>query len=202
MRTLVKQCLFGLAILSVLPELILHALKVPILGKDRALEGTTEWLSLWPGLIGNYRRRAFLYFTIAHCHPTASIGFGTVFSKAGARIGKNAYIGSRCQLGWVDIGEDVLIASGVHVTSGANMHGTEDVDRPIREQEGVYRCVTIGPGSWVGSLTVVMADVGARCVIAAGAVVVQPIPPETIAGGVPAKVLKQRRNTTPDPQTT
>jgi acetyltransferase-like isoleucine patch superfamily enzyme len=37
-----------------------------------------------------------------------------------------------------------------------------------------------------------MADVGRDAVVGAGAVVVKPIPERTIAGGVPAKVLRHR----------
>ena len=37
-----------------------------------------------------------------------------------------------------------------------------------------------------------MANVGARSVIAAGAVVVNPMPELVIAGGVPAQVLRPR----------
>ena len=48
-----------------------------------------------------------------------------------------------------------------------------------------HQSVLVGP-------SVIMADVGANTVIAAGAVVVQPIPAQVIAGGVPARVLKTR----------
>ena len=55
--------------LAALPFLLLHVLKVPVLGKDRALEGSTQLLALFPGLCGQYVRRAFLAWTIAECHP-------------------------------------------------------------------------------------------------------------------------------------
>ena len=52
--------------------------------------------------------------------------------------------------------------------------------------------VRIGRGSWIGSAAVVMADVGRDAVVAAGAVVTRPLPDATIAGGVPARVLRHR----------
>src|SRR5271166_3641521 len=95
-RQAIKTCVRGIANLLIVPALLVHWLKMPFIGKDRALEGSTELLSLIPGLTGQYLRRAFLAWTIEHCHPSASICFGTVLSKAGARIDENAYIGGHC----------------------------------------------------------------------------------------------------------
>lgn len=191
-REAVKWCIRGLANLFILPLLVIHWLKVPLIGSDRALEGSTELLSLFPGLIGQYLRRAFLGWTIEFCHPSAAICFGTVFSKAGARIDENAYIGGHCHIGLVHVQRDVLIASGVHITSGARMHGTDDLTKPIKDQQGVNTLVTIGQGAWIGSLCVVMADVGRDSIIGAGAVVSKAIPERSVAAGVPAKVLRSR----------
>jgi virginiamycin A acetyltransferase len=188
----VKWAARALATLAVLPVLLIHWLKVPLLGRDRALEGSSELLSLVPGLLGQYLRRAFLAWAIEYCSPSASIGFGTVFSKAGARVEAGAYIGGHCHIGLVHVGRDVLIASGVHVTSGARMHGTDDPTRPVKEQAGVNTLVTVGAGTWVGSLAVVMADVGENAVVGAGAVVTKPLPPRAVAAGVPAKVIRER----------
>jgi virginiamycin A acetyltransferase len=191
-REIVKWIVRGVANLFILPPLLIHWLKIPLIGRDRALEGSSELMSLVPGLIGQYLRQAFLGWTIEYCHPSASIGFGTVFSKAGARIDENVYIGGHCHIGWVHMLRDVLIASGVHITSGAKMHGSDDVTRPIKEQEGENTLVTIGQGVWIGSLAVVMADVGHDSIIGAGAVVTKAIPERVIAAGVPAKVIRNR----------
>ena len=37
-----------------------------------------------------------------------------------------------------------------------------------------------------------MADVGEGCVVAAGGVVVSPLPPYSVAAGVPARVIRKR----------
>lgn len=178
--------------LAALPFLAIHALKVPVLGRDRALEGSTQLLALLPGVSGQYIRRAFLAWTIAECHPSATISFGTILSKSAARIGENTYIGPYCSLGSVTIERDVLVATGVHILSGARMHGTADPMRPIREQEGQFVHVTLGAGCWIGAGAVVMADVGHDSIIGAGAVVTKPIPDSVVAAGVPARVTKTR----------
>jgi acetyltransferase-like isoleucine patch superfamily enzyme len=150
-------------------------------------------LALLPGMGGSYLRRAFLRYALAHCDQSATIEFGTIFSQAGARIDANAYIGPRCHLGLVHIGPDALVAAGVHIPSGAETHGTGQLDRPIREQPGHRTMVRIGEGAWIGSAAIVMADVGRHAIVGAGAVVTSPVPDFAVAVGVPARVVRDRR---------
>jgi acetyltransferase-like isoleucine patch superfamily enzyme len=192
MRRAVKAVVRGLATLLVTPALVSYALRRPLVGGDRALAGSTQMLALIPGLPGQYLRRAFLARTLAACHPSVAVEFGTLFSQAGARLDENVYVGPRCHLGLVHLERDVLLAAGVHVPSGANTHGTADPDRPIREQEGLRTLVRIGEGTWVGSGAIVLADVGRHCVIGAGSVVTRPIPDHAVAAGVPAQVIRRR----------
>ena len=192
MREVIKAVLHGCALVAVMPSVVSWRLRAGVLGPDRALEGSTQAWALVPGLIGQYLRRAFLSCTLESCARTATIEFGTIFSSASATIGERAYIGPRCHLGWAVIEDNALLAAGVHVPSGAKTHGIDDVTVAIREQPRVKAPVRIGNGSWIGSAAVVMADVGRDTVIAAGAVVTRPIPDLTIAGGVPARVLRHR----------
>jgi acetyltransferase-like isoleucine patch superfamily enzyme len=191
-RQALKVAANAIATLLVLPFLASYAVRAAVMGRDRALEGSTQALSLIPGLAGQYLRRAFLARTLAGgCAFSATIEFGTIFSQAGARIDENVYVGPRCHLGLVHLERDVLIAAAVHIPSGPQTHGT-DPSRPIREQEGQRRLVRIGAGSWVGSNAVVLADIGRDTVVGAGAVVTQPIPDGVIAAGVPARIVRQR----------
>jgi acetyltransferase-like isoleucine patch superfamily enzyme len=192
MRSVVKLGLIFLANLVVSPLLILHAIKVPLMGKDRALEGSTQLLALFPGITGQYLRRAFLGWTIQFCDRSATISFGVICSKCDCRIEANVYIGPYCSLGSVHIGKDTLIATMVQIPSGGKMHGIDDLTKPIREQSGVWETVQIGENCWIGSGCVVMANIGRDSVIGAGAVVTKPIPEKVIAGGVPAKVIRER----------
>jgi carbonic anhydrase/acetyltransferase-like protein (isoleucine patch superfamily) len=192
MRDAIKGATRAVAWLVVTPSVWSWRLRARLLGGDRALEGSTQAWALVPGLIGQYLRRAFLSRTLAHCAPTATIEFGTIFSSASASIGDRAYVGPRCHLGWALIGDNALLAAGVHVPSGAKTHGIDDLTVAIRDQPTTKTAVTIGAGSWIGSAAIVMADVGRDCVVAAGAVVTRPLPDLTIAGGVPARVLRHR----------
>ena len=193
MRDGLKAVARAVATVVVAPALLSYAVRRVVLGADRALAGSTQALSLLPGVAGEYLRRAFLARVIAQCHATATIEFGTLFSQTGARLDANVYVGPRCHLGLVHLERDVLLAAGVHVPSGGATHGTDDPDRPIREQPGVRTLVRIGEGTWVGSTAVILADVGRHCVVAAGAVVTRPLPDYDVAAGVPARVIRSRR---------
>ena len=192
MREFIKICVHWLSRLATLPCLAVYWAEALVVGKNVALCDMTEFLALFPGLPGRYLRTAFLSMAIEKCHHSVSVGFGTTFSKCGARLEKNVYIGANCSIGLATIHESALIASGVYVTSGAGQHGIEDVAVPIRDQGGVNRRVVLGSGCWIGANAVVMADVGTGSVVAAGAVVAKPLPDFVIAGGVPACVLRSR----------
>jgi len=193
MRDTFKALFRAVALVLVSPALLSFAVRARLLGRDRALEGSTQMLARLPGVSGQYLRRAFLGHALAHCHPTATICFGTLFSQTAARIDEHVYVGANCHLGRVHIRRDVLIGSGVHVTSGRHTHGIDDPTLPVREQEGNRSLVTIGEGVWIGSAAVVMADVGANSVVGAGSVVTKPLPSGVIAAGVPARVIRLRQ---------
>ena len=192
MRNVLKLTVHALAWLAVTPSVISWRLRAGAIGKDRALEASSQAWALVPGLAGQYLRRAFLSRTLRACARTATIEFGTLFSSTAASIGERAYIGPRCHIGWAVIEADVLLAAGVHVPSGARTHGIDDPTLPIRDQPTLKTPVRVGAGSWVGSGAIVMADVGRDTVIAAGAVVSRAIPDRAIAAGVPARVIRHR----------
>jgi acetyltransferase-like isoleucine patch superfamily enzyme len=191
-RRVLKAIARGVATTAVTPALVSFWIKARVLGADRALEGSTQSLALVPGVTGQYFRRAFLGRVLAQCHWSATIEFGTIFSRCDSRIAENVYIGPRCHIGLAEIERDVMVAAGVHVPSGAHTHGTSDAAVPMRDQAGTRRVVRIGAGSWIGSAAVVMADVGHGAVVGAGAVVTRPIPGNVVAAGVPARVVRPR----------
>jgi acetyltransferase-like isoleucine patch superfamily enzyme len=194
MRELVKTSARALAAVAVVPAVVSFEIRSRVMGRDRALAGSTQMLALLPGVWGQYLRRAFLAHALEYCDPTATVEFGTLFSQAGARLDARVYVGPRCHLGLVHVEQDALLAAGVHVPSGPATHGTADVNRPMRDQEGSPTLVRIREGAWIGSAAVVLADVGRHSVVGAGAVVTHPLPEFVIAAGVPAKVIRSRRS--------
>ncbi len=195
MREGLKAALRGAALAMVAPSLLSYAIRRRLQDDIRAFEGSMQALALVPGLLGQYARRAFLS-RAAHCAPSACVQFGALFSDPRVWIDERVYVGPRCQIGWARLERDVLLASGVHVPSGPSTHGIDDLDRPIRDQPGTRRRVRIGEGTWVGDAAIIMADVGAHCVIGAGSVVTRPIPDYAVAAGIPARVVRSRRPVT------
>ena len=85
-----------------------------------------------------------------------------------------------------------MIASGVHIMSGNRQHSTEDLTQPMQQQGGEFVQITIGEDCWIGNGALVMANVGNKSIVGAGAVVTKEIPPYSIAVGNPAKVVRSR----------
>jgi acetyltransferase-like isoleucine patch superfamily enzyme len=191
-REQLKALARAAATVLALPSLISFAIRRTVLGPDRALLGSTQALSLIPGVVGQYVRTAFLRRVLAHCAPSAAIEFGTIFSNVGARIDDHVYIGPMCHIGLAHLEHDVLIGAAVHIPSGPDTHGITDLNVPIREQPGRVQLVTIGAGSWIASGAIVMADVGPNSVIGAGSVVTKPLEGAIIAAGAPARVVRSR----------
>ncbi|WP_145380134.1 DapH/DapD/GlmU-related protein [Staphylococcus cohnii] len=105
-------------------------------------------------------------------------------------VGKNVFINSGCRFqdqGGITIGDGALIG---HNAVLATLN--HDID-PQKRSTMHPAPITIGKDVWIGANVTVVSgvDIGDGAVIAAGAVVTQNVPPNVIAGGVPAKVLKK-----------
>ena len=163
---------------------------------DRALDGffmsSSQFLSVFPGVIGSYLRVAFYRYTMTSCREDIRIHFGTLFSQPDTSIASRVYIGPQCNIGSCSIGKDTLIASGVHILSGKNQHNFDDIDTPIQQQGGRIEKIAIGQDAWVGNNSVVMANIGNHAIVAAGSVVTKDVPDYAIVAGNPAKVLRSR----------
>jgi virginiamycin A acetyltransferase len=186
------------ALVIIFPPVVLFYGSRAIFGANRALPGWSQALSLLPGLTGTYLRRAFYRQVFRRCGSGAWISFGTVFSHPGCSVGRNAYVGVYCCLGEVTLEDDVLIGSHVSITNGSRQHGTDRLDLPVREQPGDWPHVTIGRDTWIGDRAVVMADVGAHCVVGAGSVVTKPVPDYAVAVGNPARIVRYRTSADED----
>ena len=87
----------------------------------------------------------------------------------------------------VEIGDSCMLAAGAYATD-ADWHDIYDRTRTI----GTTRPVTLEANVWIGDGAVVCKGVtiGENSVIGAGSVVTTDIPPNVIAAGNPAKVVK------------
>lgn len=112
------------------------------------------------------------------------------------RIGANSNIGSNCQIfssGNCVIGRDVLIAAYVYIIGGG--HAYNDDGTPIIAQQRVSKGISIGNGVWIGAGVKILdgVNVGSNSILAAGSIVTKDVPEGAIVGGMPAKVLRMRK---------
>lgn len=112
---------------------------------------------------------------------------------AAITIGQNCLIGEYNVLrgqGGITIGDRVYTAPMVQIL--AVNHVYNDPTRPLIEQGITAEGIVIDDDVWIGGGAVITdgVHIGEGAVVAAGAVVTADVPPHTVVGGVPARVLK------------
>lgn len=112
------------------------------------------------------------------------------------RIGEKVVLGRdvtiNCYLD-VEVGAATIVADSVYVCDFD--HRFADAAVPIKDQGIVKSPVRIGANCWLGTKVTVLrgSDVGDGSVVGAGSVVRGALPPYSLAGGIPAKVVRSRR---------
>jgi acetyltransferase-like isoleucine patch superfamily enzyme len=129
--------------------------------------------------------------TALSCKQVSEVS-GHIVLKEQVNISVNCTLISESEL---LIAEKVLIAGHCYLNAGGN-HGIARLDLAIIDQPMVHKGgIRIGAGSWLGASSVMLdgTTIGENAVVAAGAVVNGPVAACTIVGGIPAKLLRDRR---------
>ena len=158
----------------------------------------TSWLPENRITIG--LRGALVRPFLGKCGKNLQLARGITFlNPSGIEIGDNVYIATGCWLDGmgklkieseVELSPFVVIATSSHCFEGDS----------VRFGGSKLGSVRIGKGSWIASHSVIVAGakVGSGCIIGANSVVSKDIPNNVFAGGVPAKVIAERKNNSPD----
>jgi virginiamycin A acetyltransferase len=191
---LAKRMLDALADIAVLPWLLGYRLGIRLMPSrtEVLFQSYSQSLSLQPGMLGMFLRRAFYRRTLTKCARESAIGFGTTLAVTDIEIGTGVSIGNYCNIGQVSIGDDTLIGPNVQILSGKHQHTFDRLDVPIRHQGGYRTRIRIGRDVWIGNHAIVLADVGDQAIIAAGAVVTKLVPPRTMVAGNPGRFVGER----------
>ncbi len=175
----------------VMPLFLIWKIYYSYTGKETLFGTFSQMLSLFPGKIGVYIRRGFYRSALLECADDVDIGFGTFFPHPTVRIGKGVYIGSGCTIGMARIGDGVMIGSNVDILSGRRQHRRDQNDRILGSEEGIFEQIEIGSNTWIGNSAVVMANIGKRCTIGAGCVVVKDVSNGQTVVGNPAREIRE-----------
>jgi acetyltransferase-like isoleucine patch superfamily enzyme len=118
----------------------------------------------------------------------------------GHDVGIGAYTTIHCCTGnRVEIGNKVLIAPYCYIV-GAGFYRMERTDIPIADQGLDLRGgVTIGDNVWLGARSTILdgVTIGNDAVVGAGSVVTKDVAPFTVVAGIPARIVKNRKEPQP-----
>lgn len=115
---------------------------------------------------------------------------GTIRIGEGTSVGFGFLINAGAN---VDIGKNVLIGPNVVVQS--SNHGFNEPG-DIKGQAHIHKPISVGAGSWLAANVVVLpgCNIGSGVVVGASAVVTKSIDSNSVAVGIPAKVVDMRPN--------
>lgn len=114
-------------------------------------------------------------------------------SAGNLTIGEGTFINARfsCATG------ETRVVIGRHCAIGPDVsletHSHNLVWNPTEGWGGRSEPITIGDRAWIGAGSTILGGVtiGSGAVVAAGAVVTKDVPPATLVGGVPARVIRR-----------
>ena len=105
------------------------------------------------------------------------------------QLGEHVFINYDCSV--LDLCGDVIIEEGVMIAPRVSLSTEGHPTAPQRRQELVGAGITIRKNAWIGLGAIILpgVTVGENSVVAAGAVLSKNVAPNTVVGGVPARVL-------------
>ncbi|HTC53407.1 MAG TPA: sugar O-acetyltransferase [Steroidobacteraceae bacterium] len=106
------------------------------------------------------------------------------------RVGRNVFVNQNCtfyDLGGLDIGDDVMIGPNVSIITAGH-----PVEPAQRRATTIGKPIVIERNVWIAAAATLIGGVtvGANSVVAAGSVVTRDVPPNTLVGGNPARVIR------------
>lgn len=156
------------------------------------------WYSFILFLPDEFSRLRIFFYNRRGCkiHPISSIS-PNVRIRGKFEMGEGSSIAQNCTISGenvgVFIGKNVMIAPNVVIV--AFNHGFSILEEPMVNQKNSEEAVIICNNVWIASNCTIGKGVviGEGSIIAANSFVNKSIPAFSIAGGVPAKVIKPRK---------
>ena len=194
LRRLAKETAFFVSLVIAVPLIVLAWCEKRLTSSETVFTACAQLLALVPGFAGRWLRGAYYFGTLDRCSWEIHIGFGSLFTHRGAELGPRVSMGAYCVIGHARIGEGVMMGSRVSIPSGKRQH-LDDEGRLARVTR--FERISIGPGSWVGEGAIILAHIGERCIVSAGAVVSKDMPSACLIVGNPARAIRELETDVP-----
>lgn len=107
-----------------------------------------------------------------------------------SELGQNSRLNGPISIGdFVMMGPDVVIMGVTHDVSDTSKPMIDPTNPPFENP------VLIGNNIWIGTRVVILpgVSIGGNSIVGAGAIVTKSFPPNSVIGGVPARLIKHRK---------
>ncbi|WP_352404928.1 acetyltransferase [Sporanaerobacter acetigenes] len=165
---------------------------IPVIGTDDMIDNLIYEYCIKGYILGigniKARKKLIEYYdkrlepvTIIHPQAVVSsyarIGEGTLI-ECGCLITPNPVIGRHCVINTMSgINHDNVLEDNVYIASGVTLSGGVEIQENTLIDDGVV--ITLGK------------KIGKRCIIGAGSVVTKDIPDDSVAYGIPSKIIRK-----------
>jgi len=186
--------------------------EAPLTEKEKMVRSMIYDANYDKEILEDRQKSKVLLYEYNHLHPEKVEEKQKIIKKLIAKTGKNFTIESpfHCDYGYnIELGENfysnvnLVILDGAKVTIGDNCFiapnvGIHTAGHPIdfeRRNKGLEYAypIKIGDNVWIGAGVNILPGVtiGNNCVIGAGSVVNRDLPENSLAAGVPCKVIRE-----------
>jgi len=141
-------------------------------------------------------------YGLKHVHPTFNIGGRCSISKDFI-AGEHSYVGNKSYIyPGVSIGRYTMLGQNVQILGSDHIYNIPGTPAIFSGRPNLKETI-IGRDVWIGANSIILSgvNIGDGAIVAAGSIVTKDVPPFFIVGGVPAKTIKKRFNSSIEEKT-
>jgi acetyltransferase-like isoleucine patch superfamily enzyme len=186
LKNIIRPIIYAICFVVLIPFFIFSRLRLASFLTLNTILGTVPG---WPGM---FLRRVWYKLNLRECGKNLYVDYGGVFRTRKAKVGDNVYVGRRCLVGNVHMGNNITISHQSFIMSSKSQHGLSRSKPHTQQIKKNLGQTKIGDDVWVCLNSVVASDLSKGTIVGANSYVNKVFDEYSIIAGSPAKLIKKR----------